>query len=342
MSRIHPLFPLLVLCLLFAAPPGAAADAPAAPKTGRVTVAFSFDAPRFSEAGGETRVRLDDTLTRHRPGEPLVPFRTAKVLLPPGSEVRGVRAIPGGAPETLKLDRPLAFARTPLPPSLGREAVRRISQQDRPLAAVYASDAPYPAERAELLSVQRWHGCDIAIVRVFPLQYHPKSGRLLFAPRLTLEVSVAPKGGGGDPYAGFGARGHLAEVAGFVDNPAAVSGYIRGAGERRRSSEALCDYLLITSEALFTPFQPLLERKEACGLRVMRVDSRISTPPGSTAVAGWLWGSSIDRRCRRPVVIATPKDPFRPLGTGPGGTIAGGLPVDRPARVWYRYCEREM
>jgi len=272
MSRIHPLFPLLVLCLLFAAPPGAAADAPPVPKTGRVTVAYSFDAPRLTAAGAETRVRLDDTFMRHRPGEPLVPFRTAKVLLPPGSEVTGVRAVAAAPVETLKLERPLVFARTPLPPSLGREAIQRISRQDHPLAAVYGADTPYPAARAELLSVQRWHGCDIAIVRVFPLQYRPKSGRLLFAPVLTLEVSVAPKADAGDAFAGFGARDHSAEVAGFVDNPAALSAYARGARERHRSSEALCDYLLITSEALFSPFQPLLDRKEACGLRVMRVD----------------------------------------------------------------------
>jgi len=263
MSRTRFLCTILALTALFTTD-GATAE--------RIETAYRFDTPIVTESRGESRILIKECLVRHRPGEPLVPFRTARVLLPPGSEVVGVKVRSSSPVESFRLERPLAFARAALPLSTPRDALRRVAAQDRPLVAVYDSDEPYPARRAELVSVQRYCGHDIAIVRLFPVRYRPKSGRLEFHSALRLELSVTPRAGPAKGPARLGVRDRSAEVAAFVDNPSALRRYAAAAGEQRHGTSPVYDYLLITSEQLLPPFQPLIAQKEACGLRVKTVD----------------------------------------------------------------------
>ncbi len=272
MSRNHFMYVILVLAaLLVISSPVPAEQSPVA-RTSAVSVAYHFNSPAMTVTTGETRLRVDDCLVLQRSGEPLVPFRTAKILLPPGSNVLGVRVQPTVPARTLQVAHPLAFARTPMPLSSSQTALNRAAENDRPLAAIYRSDEPYPSDRAELVSVQRWCGYDIAIVRLYPVQYRPKSGRLVFQSALRLELTVSPKDDNRDGPAMLGVRDRSADVAAFVDNPSAIGLYARAAEERRRGATAGYDYLLITSEALLSPFQPLIEQKEACGLRVKTAD----------------------------------------------------------------------
>jgi len=271
MSRNHFHFPILFLAVLFMTFPADADQSPAE-KTSTVTATYTFYSPVMTVSRGETRLRMDDCLVLQRPGEPLVPFRTAKLLLPPGSEILDLRVMPIGPVEELRVDHPLAYARTPLPLGASPATIERAASVDQPLAAIYGSNDPYPERRAELVSVQRWHGHDIAIVRVYPLQYRPKSGLLLFQKALRLEVTVVPNAEHRNVSARLGVRDHSAEVASFVDNPSVLGFYARTNEEQRQSATTTYDYLLITSAQLMPPFQPLVELKEACGLRVKTAD----------------------------------------------------------------------
>ncbi len=272
MSRNHLFCPILVLAAMLLLALSAAADPAPAVKTSTVSVAYQFNPPSQVVSSGETRLHVDDCLVLQRPGEPLMPFRTAKVLLPPGSDVTGVRVRPTMSAKRLRVEQPLAFARTPMPLSSTADALTRAAAADRPLAAIYGSNELYPAQGAQLVSIQRWYGYDIAIVRLFPVQYRPKSGGLLFQPELRLELTITPKVGDADGLAMLGVRDRSVEVAAFVDNPSSLGLYSQAAGERRLGAQPGYDYLLITSEALLSPFQPLIQQKEACGLRVKTAD----------------------------------------------------------------------
>lgn len=228
-----------------------------------VSITCRFDAPQLTpRATGYSMIAVGGCETQAQPGWPRLPFRIVRLLLPPRSGVAGVTAIPASEPIILPGNWRLDFGREPLP--LGGVAVTSVVAPDAPDATVYASKAGIPASRAELLSVQRQAGYNIAIVRVFPVVYTPATGRLTFADELTLDVALSSEPGSLIPPSV-----HVEErgwVAAFVDNPDELSVYDRI--PKRALGDSTPHYLLITRAALLNAFQPLIERKEAAGLTV--------------------------------------------------------------------------
>ncbi|MGI5869901.1 MAG: C25 family cysteine peptidase [Kiritimatiellia bacterium] len=259
---------LILLCALLVPLLGARGD--------DIALECTFAAPVLSGDGeGSLNVSIADCFSFSRPGEPVMPVRIARILLPSDAVVRGVSAEPVVPEERLELDAPVAFGRTPIPLSEPDSAV-----EDLPNLAVYASDGPYPAQRAELVSVQRLHGHAIAIVRVFPAQFLPLDSLLVFCPRIRVSVTLdrparAPRRGAqaaSVPASTTAAR--LACVREFVDNPealpadAAVAPVPLATPVVAAGAPEAHDYLLVTSAALTNAFQPLVDHKVACGLAV--------------------------------------------------------------------------
>jgi len=271
---------------------GAQAARAAGPPRGpqRIVVTYDFDAPNLVGAGDYTRVTLRGCGRSRRVGEPALPFRTARVLLPTGAKVTGVDVRPLQEVRTLGVGRPVEFGRVAIPLGVDAGRVAAARAADRPKPEVYGSDAAYPKKRAELLSVQRMCGYDIALIRLFPAQYTPKAGRLLFCPRLELSVEVAPQAA---PVAA--ARPRAADtrrVAPLVDNPEALDDVAPAGGETSTDgaapaggavpAEGPYDYLLVTSSTLVTTFQPLVNQKIAAGLavKVETIENIAANPVG--------------------------------------------------------------
>lgn len=228
-----------------------------------LTATCRFSAPDLrTDAAGVTRVTVPGCARQAIPGQPVVPFRTLRLLLPPGCTATGVVAraqspavnLPGVW--RLELGRePAAFAAVLSP---------------QPVAPVPAV-APVPYALAELVSVQRMAGYDLAVIRVYPLAYEPDARRLTFASDVTVEILLAPA-----PAQTVGARaarippsphsGERQRVAAAADNPAALSAYPTAATEAAPDSSA--HYLLVTRAALLPAFQPLLDQKTGAGLTV--------------------------------------------------------------------------
>lgn len=158
-------------------------------------------------------------------------------------------------------------------------AVRRNPFASGENRLIYTSDAAYPASAAEVISVQRLAGCDIALVRLFPVRYKPASGQLLFTSEVTLRLNLGTAPVGSEAIVRPPSLAQVTNrLAGFVDNPECVAALRRapasGAmarGEVRPSvpdQPVAIDYLLITSSNLAAAFQPLVARKTQDGLSV--------------------------------------------------------------------------
>lgn len=248
----------------------------------QVSATYVFDPPRVVKTGEFARVTIASCAMLEKAGMPEVPCRTGKILLPPGVEVVRVEAS-FGEEETLTLERPLTFGRTPVPigvsehPSVARAAL------DAPDAATYGADVAYPASRVELVSVQKMNGYGVAVVRVYPAQYLPLSGRLLFVSKLKVTVttddgkavlsalSVQPS-----------ATGPSGRVTAFVDNPEAVALYETVKAQTAQPLTTY-DYLLITKASLTNSFSPLVAQKIADGLSV-KVETVENIVAGYTGV----------------------------------------------------------
>jgi len=247
-----------------------------------ITVTYDFDEVQVEEAeaaGKYARVVIPGCHQLGRVGEPVLPFRTARVLLPPGYKVEKARAKLLKATVSIMLESPVEFGRTPIP--FGKDRLRALARaaRDKPNPKIYGSGAPYPSTRTQLLSVQRLRGYNIALVRLFPVQYVPRRNRLIFCRRmrLTLELSRQPVTPGALPVPRRGGA-HVARVASFVDNPDMLGEYDAStpgnglapqpAGAAQALSAESYDYLLITSNALVSSFDPLVNQKLADGLSV--------------------------------------------------------------------------
>ncbi|MDB6121777.1 MAG: hypothetical protein JWQ71_770, partial [Pedosphaera sp.] len=148
---------------------------------------------------------------------------------------------------------------------------------------VYGSDDLYPPSAAELISVQRMAGYDIALVRVFPVQYKPSSGRLVFADQVSVRLNLASMPMKVEPplHPPKPSQAY-ARVATFVNNPDPLQ-----SPEQRRGTDSgitgpSFDYLLVTRSNLVSAFQPLLDRKTRDGLavKVATVETITNTFPG--------------------------------------------------------------
>lgn len=244
-----------------------------------VSVRYDFPAPQIKVIGGYAHVSVRGCLTYQKVGAPILPFRTARVLLPPGHGLDGGALTSLQEPQVLDLTRPLAFGRTPLPLGIDDHPAVKRAAGDKADLAIYSSDTPYPAKPVEVISTQRMSGYDIAVLRIFPAQYVPSEQHLLFSPQVTLELTLAPRQAKADmrnmlPRSAV----QSAAVAAFVDNPGGLKEY----GARQSAKTATCDYLLITREALIDSFRPLLDKRTADGLvtKTESVEHILTNVPG--------------------------------------------------------------
>lgn len=119
------------------------------------------------------------------PGEPELPVYSARILLPPGEEIVSLRMITSSPaeisrhlPPPAQREYPLSFE-GPIPPTT-------------PKAEIYESSALFPAEPAELVTVQTYRGHRIAFVNLFPLRVRPAARAAEFTRQMTFEILTAP------------------------------------------------------------------------------------------------------------------------------------------------------
>ena len=235
----------------------------------RVEVTYAFDVPQIATVKDEyTRLSVKGCAAFQKIGQPEVPFRTGKILLPLGAQVKQVDVELLQAVQTLSVTKPLTFGRTPVPIGVKDHPAVARAARDAPDHNTYAADAPYPASRVQLVSVQKMNGYSVAIVRIFPIQYQPASGKLLFCPQMRVSVTLAEaKTAVNDVSLLRRQDPQLSKIITFADNPDAAEAYH---AQVLRSVKPLMvfDYLLVTTAALTNSFQPLVEQKIADGLSV--------------------------------------------------------------------------
>ena len=253
-----------------------------------VAVTYAFTEPVLGAGSAPyCTVGIDGCDTLQTAGQPQVPFRTGRILLPSGAVITKVISSLEAPVQIIDLDNPLAFGRTPVPIGLTAPPAAAQFSLDKPDPAIYTSDVPYPENRVQLLSIQRLHGYDVAVVRVYPAPYKPASGKLLFCPKIVVKIDVET------PIRKVNtASSHVLSatqrdsVREFVDNPVAVA----ESGARTTTSainlEAY-DYLLVTRASLTNAFQPLVDQKVSDGLavKVAIVDDILASTAGSDDAA---------------------------------------------------------
>ena len=198
-------------------------------------------------------------LATAEPGQPLLPGWGFTLVIPQGMRVAGVDCQASGTAEVgrglqvLPGQTPVSFSQTALPPFVS------------PDPAVYGSDAAWPGRFAEVSPVGIKSGFRLVTITLHPLQYQPASGLLTIAGELAVTVRYEP-----DPLAQRQSltSGQLASfgpaVRALVYNADDVSKY---APAVRSAFFGEIDYIIITSDALASDFQPLVDWRTRKGFK---------------------------------------------------------------------------
>lgn len=187
---------------------------------------------------------IKDTQALSTAGEPILPYRTARILLPQGALVKDVSVkhsqpivqegfdFPWGQPPLTSNDTPTVLGRN---------------------ETTYASDNWYPGKLFEVVSTEYFRGFQILYVNLYPLQYQPKSGTVSFYAKLTVEVQYER----GEKHALYrGLKGDKEDVSTLVDNPRILETYEEG-----ETPPDTHEYIIITNATLTPVFQTLADHK---------------------------------------------------------------------------------
>lgn len=231
-----------------------------------LTQVVRFEEPAFRTTAGVTRVAVAGCEVSQSVGEPLLPYKTIRFLLPPEGKVISVKGVAQGM-RAIQGFWTVDYGRFPKSPSLSQE----LLAASEPDPDIYRSEMPFPQHRVETASVQRMNGYDVALVRVYPVQYRPLRGELTFAPVVEVTVSVET---GETPkrrlprQRATSQKSHESRIVAFVHNPEMIGAYARQSAPERLNDTPAYDYLLITKSNLVEAFQPLVNLKSSGGLSV--------------------------------------------------------------------------
>ena len=223
-------------------------------------VEYAFERPTVSKVivGGEEydRVVLPGCASGGDTGQPSLPARGARILLPFGTEVSDIEVLPG---EPVLLGDGYVVEPVLRPLRLSARPAEIAPPQPDP--AIYSSPAPFPGDAFVEIGEYGFRGYRILTLKLHPVQYTPKSGELYYYPQMTVVVNSVEAERTSPLLRGFASdRAELAAKADTVD----VADTYPVAGLRGETKGF--DLLIITTPSLAAAFSPLKSYHDAHGI----------------------------------------------------------------------------
>jgi subtilisin family serine protease len=187
---------------------------------------------------------VEDTQTREIPGEPLIPYKAAQILLPQGTVIKDIKVKTSNPIVQTGIDIPWGQS----PCTFSDEPVM-VGKNEK----IYNTDKVYPDTLYEVVGVGSFRGFQILNVHLFPVQYKPKSQTVYFYETLTVQVKTG-KGLKNTLYRGL--PSDKQDVCNMVDNLEMISTYEDGP-----IPLATEEYIIITNDTLSSTFQALADWK---------------------------------------------------------------------------------
>ena len=224
----------------------------------QITIDYRFEEPLVEEisSGNDIyhRINMPGAASGGQIGQPRIPVRGAQILLPPGTDVANIEIKFG--------EKVLLVGKYQIEPVGAPSPFSKSMQGEGDLyidAEIYASNNSFPSAQFEMVGIYGFRGYRILVLRLYPLEYEPLSGKLYYYPVLTVEVSL-----GGSNQSSPYLRNRSEDIERLstrVDNPEMADSY--GAVKADKSN---FDFLIITTPELADAFVPLKEYHDANGM----------------------------------------------------------------------------
>ncbi len=236
--------------------------------TSKITLQYLLNEPTVDRgavtlAGPDGSEEIYDSVTipglnnRIVPGEPVLPLRTARILIPYGEDVQEVKVVAGNerylGSVSIRPGQnsvPIGFTKncTGCNPQDNWTYTPELSLLNE---EIYESESPYPETAYSVLGVQKKHGYNILYVNLYPIKYIPKTGDAYSFGAFDVEVTTAPME--------TLDRGHFRglaedreEVNMIVDNPEKTTTYVSDLALTESSPllDGNYEYVIITNQYL--------------------------------------------------------------------------------------------
>ncbi|MBP7747518.1 MAG: hypothetical protein KA383_15490 [Phycisphaerae bacterium] len=254
---------VLVLIFMLAAPAIAGQE-------GTLSTTITVGPYQMVETARGNELRVEGFGRLLVPGKPNLPARIFAIAVPPGAEVTGVdyECAPG-----ITLPGSYEILPAPLPRVVGPEdpAIQAAREQTYLAnhAAVYSSDAAYPARIVTLERVAHYRKYDLVDVRVAPFTYRPLSGQLTYHGSIQVNVRyVLPdeeQAGRLYPPVDDDLPQTEAIARALIANYAQAAAWYPASP---RDGRDLYDFVIITLDSLTTAVQPLVDWETTKGRSV--------------------------------------------------------------------------
>ena len=146
-----------------------------------ITHTYHFDRPEVQQNGEYRTLSMERCLNTGTPGEPMLPWQSVSLMLPPNSEATAIHValsdfveleghydlMPAQRPRPISDDSPLQF------------------EKDE---ALYHSDDAYPNSEFNTVNTQMLNGVAFAFGGFTPVRYKPASSKVSYAQTVTVTV----------------------------------------------------------------------------------------------------------------------------------------------------------
>ena len=234
-------------------------------KTTRLSLSFDADELTFKKAGDFDQILFRDSEFLGRPGEPLLPVKVIQILIPVDQEIESAKMVS---------ERSHLLAGTyNVYPTQPPVPVSEMPWRDKsiefvpPDPQIYGSSSEFPGKVVDVISHGFMGGLHIAALAVYPVQYLPTQGKLLFYDQIELELIYQPSDRRPVEVS------HRSETASQIYSEAVKSLVINPeeaelTPQRVSSStqEPDVEYLIITTDDFAATFQELADWKTAKGV----------------------------------------------------------------------------
>ncbi|MGE5473352.1 MAG: Ig-like domain-containing protein [Ignavibacteriales bacterium] len=265
-----------------------------------IEVEYNFTPPALSSQGGFTSISMQGTTSTMEPCKPIVPVKTAKILIPEEKQVDKIVA-QGLGKTQVATNIKLKYGEylTPLLPDGVEYKTAAVAEPD---AEIYNSTNKFPPELYKnTYPLQNIFGYGVLFVDVFPVEYIPKDGKVSYYNKIKLSIYLKDKGNNVESSNTIKVKAYYqADKANYikdlVDNDgtfdsikskisslsSASSDKIPASYTTPKGITVNGNYIIITNSSLKSAFEGLLNTKREQGYEgcVVLIDDIISKYSG--------------------------------------------------------------
>ena len=234
----------------------------------QISKSFSFIEPKITTIEIETknyhRIFLEDCISTGDPGEPKLPVKGVKLLLPSKSSIDTIEI---ESEEKISLGSNLLIE-----PQAEFVPMSQMTSAEIPIqnGEIYNSEQLFPGKLYDIIDVCSVRGFDVLILNLYPVQYKPLTGDLFYYPQLTVSIETKEDSTRNELYRGLNFDEQ--EILSMVDNPNVniINNYRDKIPTSNPSEEY--DLLILTNDSWEPGFEPLIDLHNEQGISTIIVN----------------------------------------------------------------------